>query len=128
MRPPDPIEIVPDRQAQLAAEIAARLVEWAEISSKPRVSQWISTLSALYRADPAAMWLYIGWQTGDTARIAASFEERGKDSALPRQAVQQATAKAFEAIKKVLPDLAQAMRETFEVHAPEAEQTRADAV
>lgn len=104
----------------LVAEISARLLEWAELTSDTHVSRWLSTLLVLHRADPAAMWLYVAWQTGDTARIAASFEDRGASSALPRQAVQQATARAFEAMAKVRPDLAKAMREVFEAHAPEA--------
>jgi hypothetical protein len=121
MRPADPIEPEPNTGAQICAEIANRLVEWSEVESKSRVAHWLGTVLALHRQDPAAMWLYLAWQTGDTSRIAASFEERGGATALPRQAVQQATARAFEAIRLVLPDLAQAMRETFEAHAPEAE-------
>ena len=104
----------------LVAEISARLLEWADLTSDPHVSRWLSTLLVLHRQDPGAMWLYLAWQTGDTARIAASFEERGTDAALPRQAVQQSTARAFEAMAKVRPDLARAMREVFESHAPEA--------
>lgn len=112
-----------DNEAQIVAEIAARLLEWAELTSKTRVSLWLDTLHALRHADPAAVWLYIAWQTGDTSKIAASFDEQGNARALPRQAVQQATAKAFEAIAKVKPELAFAMRETFEMHIPEAEKT-----
>ena len=97
----------------------------AELTSDTHVSRWLSTLDVLRRADFGAMWLYLAWQTGDTARIASSFEERAGDKALPRQAVQQSTARAFEAMSKVRPDLARAMREVFEAHAPEA-QTAAD--
>lgn len=109
-----------DNEAQIVAEIAARLLEWAEASSKPKVSQWLASLIAIHREDPAAMWLYVGWQTGDTAKIAASFENRAAGQALPRQAVQQATARAFEALARVKPELARAMREAFETHSPEA--------
>lgn len=109
-----------DRAFDEVAEISARLLEWAELTADSHVSRWLSTLLVLHRADPAAMWLYVAWQTGDTARIAASFEERGVGPALPRQAVQQATARTFEAMAKVRPDLAKAMREVFDAHAPEA--------
>ena len=123
MRPLEPEPTAPDLGAQLAAEVSARLMEWAETGSRTRVTRWLATLNTLHRADPAAMWLYIAWQTGNTATIAASFEERGKGQALPRQAVQQATAKAFAAMRSVCPELADAMREVFEIHAPEAEKT-----
>jgi len=125
MRPIESQQPPPNTGAQICAEIANRLVEWGEEESKTRVTHWLTTVLALHRQDPASMWLYLAWQTGDTARIAASFEERGGATALPRQAVQQATARAFEAIRLVLPDLAKAMRETFEAHAPEAEPSAA---
>jgi hypothetical protein len=63
---------------------------------------------------------YLAWQTGDTARIAASFETRGGATTLPRQAVEQATSRAFEAMAKIRPKLAKVMREVFEAHAPQA--------
>ena len=110
----------PDDSAALAAEICARLIEWGEGASRGRVTDWLNRLCDLYKADPAAMWLYIAWQTGDSVRIAESFEERGERVALDKQGVHQATAKAFAAIKRVSPELAKAMRETFEAHAPEA--------
>lgn len=109
--------------AQLAAEIAARLVEWAEIASQSAVSDWLKRLALIHRADPPALWLYLAWQTGDSARIAASFEEQGDRDAKSRQAVQQQAERAFAALKRVAPELAQAMRETFEAHAPEAEKS-----
>jgi len=123
MRPIEAEEPPENTESKIVAEIAERLIEWSEGKSRVRVSRWLSTLSALHRSDPAAMWLYIAWQTGDTARIASSFEERGVEGALPRQAVQQATARAFDAIRHIMPELAVAMRETFEAHSPEAEKT-----
>ena len=120
MHPYDEAEQAPDTAAKIIAEVANRLIEWGELESRTRVTHWLGTLMALHKQDPHAMWLYLNWQTGDTARIAASFEERGRESALPRQAVQQSTARAFDAIRAIMPDLAQAMREAFEIHAPEA--------
>ena len=120
MHPYDEAEQAPDTAAKIIAEVANRLIEWSELDSRGEVSHWLSTLHAIYTRNHAAMWLYLSWQTGDTSRIAASFEDRGNAVALPKQAVQQSTVRAFAAIAAVCPDLAVAMRETFEAHAPEA--------
>lgn len=120
LHPYDEAEEAPNTPAKICAEVAARLVEWGEVASRGAVSHWLSTLHSIYSQDHAAMWLYLAWQTGDTSRIAASFEDRGAATALPKQAVQQSTVRAFAAIAAVCPDLAVAMRETFEAHAPEA--------
>ena len=120
MRPIEQEGTPPDNSAAIAAELCARLIEWGEGASRGRVEAWLHRLCDLYRADPAALWLYVAWQTGDSVRIAESFEERGERVALDKQGVHQATAKAFAAIKRVAPELAKAMRETFEAHAPEA--------
>ena len=120
MRPIEPECTPTNTPAALAAEICARLIEWGEGASRGQVCDWLNRLRHLYDADPAAMWLYVTWQTGDSARIAESVEERGAKVALDKQGVHQATAKGFAAIRRVAPELAEAMRETFEAHAPEA--------
>jgi hypothetical protein len=120
MRPIEPDPAPTNTPTALAAEICARLIEWGEVASRGQVCDWLNRLRHLYDADPAAMWLYVTWQTGDSARIAESFEERGAKVALDKQGVHQSTAKGFAAIGKVAPELAKAMRETFEAHAPEA--------
>jgi hypothetical protein len=120
MRPIEHEGTPPDDSAAIAAEICARLLEWGEGASRGRVTDWLHRLCDLYRADPAALWLYVAWQTGNPVLIAESFEERGAKVALDKQGVHQATTKAFAAIRRVAPELAKAMRETFEAHAPEA--------
>jgi hypothetical protein len=117
----------PPRTSELVCEISARLIEWRDATGgaqSRKVSQWLSTVVALYRADPRAMWLYLSWQTGNMQEIARSFEDKGTAAALPRQAVQQATAQAMVAIAKVSPELAASMREIYSALIPETDRPR----
>ena len=106
--------------AQLAAEICARILEWRDLASRTAVSAWLLKLANLHRADPNALWLYIEQQSGDTTLIAKSFDDRGSASATSRQAAEQATSRSMAAVAAVMPTLAAAMRKTYEAHAPEA--------
>jgi hypothetical protein len=106
--------------AQIAAEICARLLEWRDSTSQVAVSRWLLRLSSLHMADPNALWLYIAWQTGDTAEIAKSFDDRGRESGTSRQCAEQITSRAMDSLARLAPELAVAMRETFQAHSPEA--------
>ena len=120
MRPIEPESGGINEAPAIVAEICARLMEWREVQSPLKVQEWLMTLVDIRKKSPAAMWLYVAWQTGNSELIAESFEERGAKAALDKQGVHQQTAKAFAAIHLVRPELAKAMRETFEAHAPEA--------
>ena len=69
--------------------------------------------------------MYLSWQTGDTAAISRSFKMLGDDSSLDKQGVHQATVKAMEKLREVCPELADAMRDLYLSHRPEAGSIRA---
>ena len=123
-----PVDVDPTPEATPAAlcgEIAARLIEWGEVGSKAQATAWLLQLVQITKVSPNALWLYLSWQTGDTAAISRSFQMLGEDSSLPKQAVHQNTAKALEKLREVCPELADAMRDLYLTHRPEAGNIRA---
>jgi hypothetical protein len=120
VHPADEPEDAPSPEAQLVGEIAARFVEWGELASRTRASQWITTCAALQAANPAALWLYVNWQTGDSALIAKTFREIADETASKKQNAHAHQVRAFDAMARVLPDLAAQMRAVYLQHHCEA--------
>lgn len=118
-----PVDVDPTPEvtpAALCGEIAARLIEWGEVSSKAQATAWLVQLVQIAKVSPAALWLYLQWQTGDTAAIARSFQLLGEDSSLPKQAVHQTTATALRKLREVCPELSEAMTDLYLGHRPES--------
>jgi hypothetical protein len=111
--------------AALCGEIALRLIELGEVASKAQATAWLVQLVQIAKVSPGALWLYLSWQTGDTAAISRSFQMLGEDSSLPKQAVHQSTVKAMEKLREVCPELAKAMGDLYVIHRPEAGSIRA---
>ena len=123
-----PVDVDPTPEATPAAlggEIALRLIEWGEVGSKAQATAWLVQLVQIAKVSPNALWLYLSWQTGDTAAISRSFKMLGDDSSLDKQGVHQATVKAMEKLREVCPELADAMRDLYLSHRPEAGSIRA---
>ena len=123
-----PVDVDPTPEATPAAlcgEIALRLIELGEVASKAQATAWLVQLVQIAKVSPNALWLYLSWQTGDTAAISRSFQMLGEDSSLDKQGVHQATVKAMEKLREVCPELADAMRELYLIHRPEAGGIRA---
>ena len=106
-------ENAPRPETQLAGEIAARFVEWADVESRARASQWITTCAALQEASPLALWLYLGYQSGDSSVIAKSFQEIADETASRKQNAHALQVRALDAMATVLPELAAKMRAAF---------------
>lgn len=108
----------------LNSEIAERFAEWASYPGGPaRLKRWLNLLGAMWATGaggPPMLWLYIEFQTGDARQIAASFEERGEARAVPRQAAHQEFTQALTNLRRLCPDLVDALRELYERHSPEA--------
>ncbi len=112
------------KASPLASEVVALLSEWgADEGGYMRAKSWLNTLGAIWStgaAGPAMLWLYISFQTGDANQIAASFETRGEAKAVPRQAAHQEFTQALANLRRLNPGLADALRELYERHSPEA--------
>ena len=113
-------ENTPRPETQLAAEIAARFVEWADVESRARASQWITTCAALQEASPLALWLYLAWQTGDGSQIAKTFRQIADETASKKQNAHALQVRALDAMARVLPELAAQMRAVYYQHHCEA--------
>jgi hypothetical protein len=118
--PADEPEDAPCPEAQLAGEIAARFVEWGGLESRARATQWIVTCAALHAANPLALWLYLGYQSGDSAVIAKTFREIADETASKKQNAHAQHARAFDVMARVLPAVAATMRAVYLQHHCEA--------
>ena len=106
-------ENAPRPETQLAGEIAARFVEWADLESRARASQWITTCAALQEASPLALWLYLQYQSGNFALIAKSFRQIADETASKKQNAHALHVRALEVMATVLPEVAAQMRAAF---------------
>jgi hypothetical protein len=123
-----PVDVDPTPEvtpAALCGEIAARLIEWGEVGSRAQALAWLVQLVQIAKVSPNALWLYLSYQTGDTAAISRSFQMLGEDSSLPKQAVHQNTVKALEKLRDVCPELAEALTDLYVSHRPESGNIRA---
>lgn len=101
-------------EAALCAEIAERLLEWAETTSRARAMGFITKLSAIYQSGThgrAAVWMILRLLKGDLTEITRSYEEIGHERGRTKQAVQQEIEHVIALLDDHFPHLSAAMKQ-----------------
>lgn len=96
-------------EAAIAGEIARRLLDMAETSSRERVIMFISKLYAIQHLDREALWVVLSLMTGDLSAVTESYQAAGKKRGLDKQAMQQQMERVIVSIRKHYPHLATAI-------------------
>lgn len=99
---------VPER-TQITSEICARLVELKETDATSPILL-MTKLLRLYRADPFSMWIAVEVLAGDRLQ-AKSLASLGREEKESKQATHQRQNRALSTLEKVMPEVAEALRE-----------------
>lgn len=90
----------------IESEIAVRLLELREVTSRDRVVAFIAKLHAIASLhEREAIWVVLELMTGDLSAITKPYEETGRERALDKQAVQQQMERVIAQIGRYYPEL-----------------------
>lgn len=101
-----PTTVERGEEAAITGEIAARLVEMADVSSKAKVVQWVQKLALIAKEEPAAFWVVIRVWSGDLHELTRSYSEQGAQDSRSKQACQQEMERVLRALDDTYPEVA----------------------
>lgn len=118
-------EVERSEEAAIAGEIARRLIDLKEATSKCKTTAFIRKLNALASIEPQGevFWVVVSMLTGDLSEITKSYKEIGLEMGKSKQGHQQRLEKVTLALERHFPELAAAIVQlrhiTAETHQPQ---------
>ena len=111
MNIPD-VHVERSESGAIVAEIAERLIEFAEASGEAKAQRWILRLACLFNTEcPRSAWVYLRLCTGDLSELTASHAEHGAVLHRSKQGEHKEHKEALRVIKRHYPELASAINE-----------------
>lgn len=112
----------------IESEIAVRLLELREATSRDRVVAFISKLHAIASlTEREAIWVVLELMTGDLGAITKPYEETGRERSLDKQAIQQQMERVIIGIRRHYPELAGVIVQLRHITANVKQDTQRDA-
>lgn len=96
----------------IKGEIAVRLIELCEATSRDHVTIFISKLHAVASLhEREAIWVLLRLMSGDLSEITKPYEETGRERSTSKQAVQQQMERVLQQIIRFYPEAGRVITE-----------------